>query len=98
MGHGGGRRQRDEPTEAYCRHQQRQAQARRTLLAPVGTEVDPTNAGDTCSEAGHGATTDQDRTEPEEEGDETLQRAIPTRGNNRVGDEARGTPQTVVRA
>ena len=47
------------------------------FLAPAGTVVDHADAGDTGSEAGHGATTDQDGTDQEEEGDKTLQLALP---------------------
>ena len=62
------------------------------LLVPAGTVVDPYNVGDPGSEAGHGATEDQDGRELEEEGDKTQQRALPVRGNNGIGDEARGPP------
>ena len=63
-----------------------------SLLAPAGTEVAPADVGNPGSEAGHGSTGDQDGREPEEEGDETRQRALPVRGNYGIGDEARGPP------
>ena len=47
------------------------------FLASEATEEVRANAGDTGSEASHGATEEQERTEAEEERDETLQRAIP---------------------
>ena len=59
------------------------------LMELAGTAVDPANTGDTGSEASHGSTADQDGMELEE-GYETLQRAVPARGNNGAGDEARG--------
>ena len=49
--------------------------------------------GDTVIKAGHGATGDQEGTDPEEEGDKTLQRALPARGNNGGEDKARGPPK-----
>ena len=63
------------------------------LLALAGTAVDQVDAGDTGRKAGHGATADQDGKEPEEEGDKTLQRTLPARGNDGVGDIARGPPE-----
>ena len=63
------------------------------LREPTGTAVDQADAGDTVSEAVHGTTAEQDGTEPEEEGEETLQRALPARGNNGVGYKARGLPK-----
>ena len=60
------------------------------LLAPAGMVVNQSNVGDTGSEAGHGGTSNQDGTGTEEERYKTVQRALPTRGNNGVGDEARG--------
>ena len=63
------------------------------LLAPAGMAVDPFDAGDPGSAAGHGTTGDQDGREPEEEGDETQQRVLPACGNNRIGDKTRGPPE-----
>ena len=63
------------------------------LLTPAGTAVDPADAGDPGSEAGHGATADQDGREPEEEGGETQQRALPAHNNTGIGDKARGPPE-----
>ena len=53
-----------------------------SFLTPAGMVVDPANAGDPGSKASHGATVDQYGRDPEEEGDETQQRALPARGNN----------------
>ena len=39
------------------------------LLAPAGTAVDPADAGDPRSEAGHGSTEDQEGKEPEQDGE-----------------------------
>ena len=63
------------------------------LLVPGATEGGPANAGGAGSEAGHGEMGDQEGTEAEEEGGETLQRALPTRGHNGGDDEARGPPK-----
>ena len=62
-------------------------------LAPAGTAVNQPDTGERGNKACHGATTEQDGTDPEEEGDETLQRALPARGNNGVEYKARGTPE-----
>ena len=62
------------------------------LLAPLVTAVDPDNAGDPGSAASHGATGEQDGREPEE-GDKTLQRALPARGTRKAGDKGRGPPE-----
>ena len=40
------------------------ARRKYNLLAPTGTAVDPADAGDPGSTAGHGATGEQDRREP----------------------------------
>ena len=65
------------------------------LLASEVTEGGQANAGDAGSEAGHGATGDQEGTETKEEGDETLQRALPAYGHNRREDKARGPPKSL---
>ena len=62
------------------------------LLAPTGTTVDPADAGDSVSEAGHGVTGYQDGREPEE-GDKTQKRTLPARGRNGIGDKGRGPPK-----
>ena len=60
------------------------------LLAPAGTAVDPADTGDPSSKTGHGATGGQDGREPEEEGDETQQRAAITESDTRQGDPPNG--------
>ena len=64
------------------------------ILVPAGTAVEHADTGDTGSEDGHGYTADQDGTDPEEEGDETLQHALPrettTESGRRRGDPPKG--------
>ena len=60
------------------------------LLAPTGMVVIPDDAGEPSSKASHEATGDWDGRNPEEEVEETQQRALPARGNNVIRDEARG--------
>ena len=62
------------------------------LLARTGTAVDPADAGDPGRAASHGAMGEQDGRKPEE-GDETLQRALPARGTREAGDEGGGPPE-----
>ena len=62
------------------------------LLASEAPEGGRANTGDTGSEAFHGATADQDGTDPEEKGNKTLQRALRARDNNGVGDKASEPP------
>ena len=63
-----------------------------TRLEHGALEVDLSNARDPGSEASHGATGEQDGRETKE-GDKTQQRALPARGNNGIGNEARGPPE-----
>ena len=63
------------------------------LLASEATEGGPANVGAASSKGGHGALANQEGTETEEEGDETLQRALQAQENNVEENEARGPPE-----
>ena len=63
-----------------------------SLLEPIGIAVDPADADDPGSEAGHGATVDQDGRAPEER-DETQQCKLPACCRNGIGYEGRGPPK-----
>ena len=60
-------------------------------MASEATEGVPANTGAAGSEDGHGDLANQEGTKSEEEGDETLQRALPARENN-GGETRRGDP------
>ena len=63
------------------------------LLASEVTDGGPANAGVSGSKVGHGALANREGTETEEEGDETLQRTLPTRETDGEETEARGPPK-----
>ena len=63
------------------------------LLTSEATKGGPANAGGAVSEDGHGALVNREGTKTEEEGDETLQRALTARETNGGDTEARGPPK-----
>ena len=67
------------------------------LLGPTVTEVNQADVGDPGSAAVHGVTGDQDQRDLEE-GDKTLQRALPVRGTRDARDKGREPPPEQSRA